>query len=262
MRHLRLHVLSLRYSSWSIRPWLALTAAHAPFETETIEIEGLGVQTTKKGPGLVQMGPEQLENRRKLGSITGLFPVLYVDGKPIHESLAIAEWVAESFPEAGLWPRNPLTRARARAICCEMVAGFHPLRSTMSCHPFASVPNYEPDAATETDIRRIFEIWRHALDTSGGPFLFGSFGLADCFYFPVLTRFRTYGVALDPALERYAQSLEAHPAVLAWRRCARNAPSIPAYDANVRKLGGTVADRATGVEQAGDTRGRTPRAVG
>jgi len=250
MRHLRLHVLSLRYSSWSIRPWLALTAARAPFETETIEIEGLGVQGTKHGPGLVQIGPERLENRRKLGSITGLFPVLYVDGKPIHESLAISEWVAESFPEAGLWPRNPLTRARARAICCEMVAGFHPLRSTMGCHAFARVPNYKPNAAAEIDIRRIFEIWRHALDVSGGPFLFGSFGLADCFYFPVLTRFRTYGVVLDPTLEAYAQNLEAHFAVAAWRRCARHAPSIPAYDETVRRLGGTVGDPETRVAQA------------
>ena len=67
MRHLRLHVLSLRYSSWSIRPWLALTAAHAPFETETVEIEGLGVQTAQDGPGLVQVGPQQLSNRRMLG---------------------------------------------------------------------------------------------------------------------------------------------------------------------------------------------------
>jgi glutathione S-transferase len=251
MRRLRLHVLSLRYSSWSIRPWLALTAAKAHFETETVEIEGLGVQSTNEGPGLVQVGPDQLSTRRKLGSVTGLFPVLYVDGIPIHESLAIGEWVAESYPDARLWPSNPLTRARARAVCCEMVSGFHPMRSSMSCHPFARVPNHTPDPATEIDIRRIFEIWRKSLDASGGPFLFGSFGLPDCFYFPVLTRFRTYGVELEPALETYARSLESHPAVLAWRRSARNAPPIPAYDEYIRKLGGIIGQPGIeGVEQA------------
>jgi glutathione S-transferase len=253
MRRLRLHVLSLRYSSWSIRPWLALTAAKATFGTETVEIEGLGAQSTNDGPGLVQVGDERLSNRRKLGSVTGLFPVLYVDTIPIHESLAIGEWVAETYPEAGLWPTNPLTRARARALCCEMVSGFHPLRSSMSCHPFARVPNHTPDAATAIDIRRIFEIWRNTLDASGGPFLFGSFGLADCFYFPVLTRFRTYGVDLEPGLEDYAKSLEAHPAVAAWRRSARNAPPIPVYDEYVRRLGGHIGDPGIGLKGTGAT---------
>ena len=117
---LLLRVLSLRYSSWSIRPWLALTEAGAPFSVETIEIEDLAAQGVDTSPALTSISKAQLARRRAQGSITGLFPVLYVDGNPIHESLAICEWVAEAFPEAALWPDDSLERARARAVSCEM----------------------------------------------------------------------------------------------------------------------------------------------
>lgn len=235
---IRLCVLSLRYSSWSIRPWLALKASSVPFELETIEIEDLGVQKADQGLAPGAISATELGRRRAQGSVTGLFPVLYVDNTPVHESLAICEWVADSFPEAALWPEDRLERARARAACVEMVSGFHNLRAKMSCHVFARVPDHQPDAATENDIRRVFEIWRGALDSSGGPFLFGSFGIADCMYFPVLSRFRTYGVPLDSDLEAYAANLHGHPAVEAWGREAEAAPPIPAYDEHIRKLGG------------------------
>lgn len=240
LRHpeLRLHVLSLRYSSWSIRPWLALTAAGAKFETETVVLPDLAVQSNAQGQGLIDLKQDQLASRRAQGSVVGLFPVLRVDGTPIHESLAICEWVADTFPEASLWPEDRLERARARAICCEMTSGFSNLRSTMSCHVFARVPVFRPDAATAIEIERVREIWRGSLARSGGPFLLGTFGIADCMYFPVLTRFRTYGIALDSALEGYAARLESHSAVLAWRAVARNAPAIPIYDEAIRRLGG------------------------
>lgn len=235
---LQLHVLSLRYSSWSIRPWLALTAAGAQFETVTVKLPELWAQADANDPGLVDLKRDQLEQRRKQGSVIGLYPVLRVDGTPIHESLAICEWVADTFPEAGLWPADTLDRARARAICCEMTSGFSNLRSTMSCHIFARVPNFQPDAATMLDIERVFEIWRTSLDRSGGPFLLGSFGIVDCMYFPVITRFRTYGVGLESDLEAYAARVEAHPAVQAWRVVARVAPATPVYDESIRALGG------------------------
>ena len=235
----RLVVLSLRYSSWSMRPWLALTAAGVDFETCTVEIPEIGAAGDETGEAaLAELRRNRLADRRRLGSVTGLFPVLEVAGRRIHESLAICEWVAERHPEAELWPPDPLDRARARSLCCEMMTGFASLRTEMSCHVFARVPDFRPSASTQVDIERVLEIWRTCLDASGGPFLGGGFGILDCFYFPVLTRFRTYGILLDEPLEAFAARLEAHPAVVAWRSVASVAPALPAYDAMIRRLGG------------------------
>lgn len=227
MPTLTLTVLSLRYSSWSMRPWLALTHARAEFQTHTVELPGMG---GTEAPSLAE--------RRKLGSVRGLFPVLHVDGQPIHESLAICEYVAEAFPEAGLWPADALRRAEARAICCEMLTGFGDLRRELSCHLFGRVPSLEPSTAARGDIARVFEIWRDKLAESGGPFLFGSFSIADAMYYPVLTRFRTYRVNLPAELSAYAEALDGHPAVRALVEHARLAPRIPHYDESLRRLGG------------------------
>ena len=238
MPSLLLRVLSLRYSSWSTRPWLALTAAGAPFSFETVEIEDLAAQGVDTGPALSAISAEQLSRRRAQGSVTGLFPVLYVDGQPIHESLAICEWAAEAFPEAELWPEDVLERARARAVCCEMVSGFQQLRTHLSCNVFARVPNQVRSAAVEHDIQRVLEIWRDSLDASGGPFLFGKFSIADCMYFPVVTRFRTYGVDLDSHTKGYARAMDAHDSIEKWQQAALAAPPIPIYDEAIRRLGG------------------------
>ncbi len=238
MQPLRLIALSLRYSSWSIRPWLALSHANADFETEVVELPDLGLQGKSDGPGLVDVKNEQLARRRGQGSVTGLFPILHVEGRPIHESLAICEWVADAYPRAELWPADAIDRAQARAVCCEMTTGFHHLRTEMSCHVFARVPGFLPDASTALEIERAKEIWRTSLAASGGPFLFGSFGIADCMFFPVLTRFRTYGIELEADLETYAERVESQPAVRAWRKVASIAPEIPVYDEQIRKLGG------------------------
>jgi glutathione S-transferase len=238
MSELILNVLSLRYSSWSIRPWLALTAAGATFSTETAEIDDIGVQSPTSAVASLEESSAKLAIRRRKGSVTGLFPVLYVDAKPIHESLAICEWVADAYPDAQLWPGDRVARAQARSISCEMLSGFPHLRGNMSCHVFARVPKTPRDPATEVDIQRVFEIWRTALGDSGGPFLFGGFGIPDCMYFPVLTRFRTYEVELPAELETYAESLEAHAAVASWRQAAARAPAIPAYDTMIHARGG------------------------
>jgi glutathione S-transferase len=228
MAKLKLTVLSLRYSSWSMRPWLTLYHTGVPFETETVELPHMA-RKTETTP---------LADRRKLGSVRGLFPVLRVDGTPIHESLAICEYVADAFPEAQLWPAEPLQRAAARAICSEMVSGFTNMRNELSCHLFGRVKSFAPTAAAVGDIERIFEIWHEKLDASGGPFLFGRFSIADAMYFPVLTRFRTYGVKIPSTLIPYADALEAHPAVLALIAVASSAPRIPVYDDYLRRFGG------------------------
>jgi glutathione S-transferase len=239
MPSLRLVVISLRYSSWSIRPWLALTHAGAKFSTETATPE-LGRQSlaTDDNAALSKIADQEVSERRKLGSVTGLFPVLHVDGQPIHESLAICEWVNEAFPDATLWPEPAIQRAQARAISCEMATSFANMRMHMSCHVFGRVPSFAPNAATQRDIARVHEIWRGALGRSGGPFLFGRFSIADAMYFPVRTRFRTYGVPIPSDLEPYVAALDALPAVRALHELARTAPAIPAYDAYLRSLGG------------------------
>ena len=228
MPALKLTVLSLRYSSWSMRPWLVLTHAGAKFETETVDL-GPDYGTPKAPP---------LALRRKLGSVRGLFPVLRVDGTPIHESLAICEYAAETFPQAELWPSNAVQRAEARAICCEMLSGFGNLRQQLSCALFARVTYFTPNEAASSDIARVFEIWSEKLDRSGGPFLFGQFSIADAMFYPVGTRLRTYGVAVPDTLRPYAAALDSHPAVRALVELARSAPRIAAYDAAIRKLGG------------------------
>ena len=228
MSRLKLTVLSLRYSSWSMRPWLALYHTGAPFETETVSLPHLAKQSENTS----------LEQRRSLGSVRGLFPVLRVDGTPIHESLAICEYVADAFPDAHLWPMEPLQRATARAISTEMVSGFTAMRNEMSCHLFGRVPSFKPTRAAVTDIERVFEIWNEKLDASGGPFLFGRFSVADAMYFPVLTRFRTYAVKLPSTVVPYAEALESHPAVLALIAVASSAPHIPVYDDYLRRFDG------------------------
>jgi glutathione S-transferase len=108
----------------------------------------------------------------------------------------------------------------------------------MSCNVFARVPKTTRNEAIERDIRRVCEIWRDCLNASGGPFMFGNFSIADCMYFPVLTRFRTYGVELDSDTETYARKLEAHDSVVMWQQVALTAPPIPIYDDAIRRLGG------------------------
>jgi glutathione S-transferase len=119
-----------------------------------------------------------------------------------------------------------------------MVSGFPAMRSELSCHLFGRVPAFSPSEAARADIDRVFEIWEEKLQASGGPFLFGRFSIADAMYFPVLTRFRTYGVKIPRSLADYADALEAAPAVRALVAVAATAPRIPVYDDYLRRFGG------------------------
>lgn len=224
MAELKLTVLSLRYSSWSMRPWLVLAHAGATFETITVELESYETTT--------------LAARRTLGSVSGLFPVLRIDGTAIHESMAIAEYAAEAFPDSALWPESGLERARARAICSEMVSNFSAMRNEMSCHLFGRTPSFVPSQPARRNIDRVFEIWSECLDRSGGPFLYGDPTIADFFYFPVLTRFRTYGIKIPGTIEPYAKAVDRVPAVEALLVKAGSEPTIAIYDAYFQKLGG------------------------
>ena len=238
-----------------MRPWLVLTQAGVDFTTETVTLAHM-------------MDPNKtttdLEERRRLGSVRGLFPVLQVEAAAppltdattkdddhddddkegatattwIHESLAICEYVADICPDANLWPKCPTDRARARALSCEMMTGFPSLRDECSCALFARVPSFQPAPNTFKDIDRMFEIWTECLDRSGGPFLFGShFGIVDCMYYPVITRFRTYDIELPTnQIKSYAQAVEKSQAVQKLVALARREPSITIYDDYIRKL--------------------------
>ncbi len=234
MPRLHLTVLSLRYSSWSMRAWLTLTHSGANFETTTVAVPNMQSQPGGGTP----TETTSLTDRRELGSVHGLFPVLRVDGTPIHESLAICEYVADTFPQAGLWPDNAVDRARARAVSCEMHSGFGAMRDELSSHLFGRVPAFSPGAVARADIDRVFELWDDCLNRSGGPFLFGRFTIADAMYFPVLGRFRTYGVSLTGSAVPYAGAMDELPAVRRLIEVASAEPRIPHFDAYIERLGG------------------------
>lgn len=237
MPPLQLTVLSLAYSSWSMRPWLALTHAGVDFETRTVELPEMQRQGDGDDASLAEVPSASLAERQQMGSVSGLFPVLQVGDTRIHESLAICEFVAENYAPT-LWPSDPLARGRARAISCEMLGGFMNLRGELSCHLFGRVPGYQASSGTQQDLMRIFTIWRECLQASGGPFLFGAFSIADAMYFPVLSRLWTYDVAIPEDLQAYAHNLRNAPAVQALFATAEQAPAIPIYDHYLRGLGG------------------------
>lgn len=202
---LTLHVGSKRYSSWSLRPYLALAHTGATFETRTIILD----QPSTKDE-IAKVNP------------AGRVPVLYDDDLVIWDSLAICEYAHEL--HGNLWPADRAARARARAISAEMHAGFAALRNNMPMDLCAdkSGQGHTPEALA--DAGRVQAIWREALESSGGPFLFGTFTIADAMFAPVTTRFRTYGVDVDATCRAYIDAIAAHPAMQAWQRDANAEP--------------------------------------
>jgi glutathione S-transferase len=208
---LKLFIASKNYSSWSMRPWVLLKEFAIPFEEVMVRFD--------------DMGPESAFKRRvREISPAGRVPVL-VDGagSPVWDSLAIADTLAETFPALALWPRDRAARARARSISAEMHSGFAALRSHFPMNIDASLPAVgaqvlEEQADVRADIQRITAAWEDALQASGGPFLFGAYSIADAFYAPVASRFRTYRVTPPGAAGAYADRLLASVGVSAWVR--------------------------------------------
>ncbi len=163
-------------------------------------------------------------------SPSGKVPVLLHRGLAVWESLAIAEYLNDLRPEAGLWPSSAAARAHARAISAEMHAGFADLRTNMPMNIRASYPGKGMAPGVRADIERITSMWRDCRKRFAGAapkddgFLFGVFGAADAMFAPVVTRFRTFGVPLDADSEAYAKSVMAHPAVAEWIDAAKNEP--------------------------------------
>ncbi len=195
------------WSTWSMRPWLALVRTGAPF-TET----------------LIQLRQENSLSAEAIRphSATGLVPVLKDGDLAICDSLAICEYLSERFPEASLWPSDPAARALARSAAAEMHSGFQALRAQCPMDIGAPVAATDLSEATRKDLRRIVELWNAMLTRFGGPYLAGAeWGIADAFFTPVATRLRTYAIRLadfgdtGPA-ETYAARLLVRPEYLAW----------------------------------------------
>jgi glutathione S-transferase len=205
---LTLHVGSKRYSSWSLRAYLALAHAGADFTTKTILLDQ---QDTRAS--IAAVGP------------SARVPVLHDGDQVIFDSLAICEYVAELYPSARLWPDERGARARARSVSAEMHAGFAALRTNMSMDVGADRAGQGRTTESLADIARIQALWSAALSASGGPFLFGTFTIADAMYAPVVSRFETFAVELAPANQAYVATMLALPAMRAWYADAATEPS-------------------------------------
>ncbi len=205
---LKLVIGNKRYSSWSMRPWVAMTAFNIPFE----EIK-------------VKLQQPDTSSRIAEYSLAGRVPVLIAGETTVWDSLAICEYLAEQFQEKNMWPENVAQRAMARSICAEMHSGFSDLRSAMWMNIGASFPGKGRTAGAQADIGRISEIWEECLAMSGAhAYLFGDFSIADAYYAPVVMRFLTYAVSLAPALQAYVERVAQHPAVARWMKEAEAEP--------------------------------------
>jgi glutathione S-transferase len=205
------------YSSWSLRPWLLLRHHGVAFDEVRLPLD-----TPEFASGVARWSP------------SGRVPVLHRGDLVVWDSLAICEYVNETFLDGRGWPREVSTRAVARAVSAEMHSGFQALRSAlpMNCRKRAS--NFVVPQEARRDAARITQLWRdcRARFAADGPFLFGGFSIADAMYAPVVLRFRTYGVAIGDVEQRYADAVLALPAVREWLAAAEaEGLPLPKYDA-------------------------------
>ncbi len=206
---LRLIIGNKNYSSWSFRPWLAMKVANIAFEEEVISLDAADFQA-----------------RMAMVSGAGKVPVLIDGDVCVWDSLAILEYLAETFPAAKLWPADATARGHARAIAAEMHAGFAPLRRHLPMNMRRPVLRRELDDRVRANVRRIDAIWTDCRTRfrSSGPFLYGGFGAADAMYAPVVSRFYTYDIGISQVAGAYMQAVMALPAWQEWQSAARDEP--------------------------------------
>ncbi len=195
-----------------MRPWLALHWGGVAFDEQLIPLGGQGY------------GRSEIAAVRAV-SPSGRVPALHVGDVVIYESLAICEWAAEQAP--ALWPRDTLVRAEARAVACEMHAGFSAMRRDLSMNVRRRLQAAPPlPADTQTDLVQLFATWERLLQRFGGPFLFGPRTIADAMFAPMATRLRTYAVPTPPLAQAYCDAIFADDAFQAWERAAHEEPWI------------------------------------
>jgi len=224
---LSLYIGNKNYSSWSMRPWVLMKQAGLPFEERKVRFDAFEGDSQFK-QAVLKVNP------------AGRVPVLVDEGFAVWDSLAIAEYLAEKFPDRALWPREQKARARARCVCAEMHSGFTALRSHCGMNIEASLADvgrriWEEQAAVRSDVERIVQMWSELLAQHKGPMLFGEFGIADAFYAPVCTRIRTYGLPVPADANAYIERVLALPAVEAWFADALQEHDFVAFDEPYRK---------------------------
>jgi glutathione S-transferase len=209
---LKLYVGNKNYSSWSMRPWVLLRQAGIPFTEEVVRFDSFDAGSRFKTT-MAALAP------------TAKVPVLLDGALAIWDTLAIAEYLAEQFPDKKLWPQDKAARARARSICAELHSGFTGLRGNCPMNIEASLPEvgalvWRDKAAVRSDVQRLVQMWTALLDAHGGPMLFGDFSIADAYFAPICTRLKTYALPVPQPVADYVQRVLALPGVAAWVEAA------------------------------------------
>lgn len=208
MAQATLTISSKNYSSWSLRGWLLCKMAGLEFEEDARTLDDPSTRAE-----LLLLSP------------SFLVPCLVHEGVKVWDTLAIAEYLAETFPNAGLLPKDKVARAHCRSISGEMHSGFANLRSALPMNVKGYFPNFKVWQGAQSDIERILTIWRECLASSGGPFLFGAAPtVADAMYAPVCSRFRTYAVSLEPGLQAFSDAIFAWEPMREWIKAAEEEP--------------------------------------
>ncbi len=209
----KLYIGNKNYSSWSMRPWVLMKQAGIDFEEVMVRFDSFEAGSTFKG-AIAAINP------------VAKVPVLTDGALVVWDTLAIAEYLAETFPEKQLWPQAAADRARARSVCAEMHSGFGGLRGHCGMNIEASLPEVgarlmKEEPAVASDVARIVQMWSSLLDAHGGPMLFGAFGIADAYFAPIGTRITTYGLPVPAQISAYIARVQALPGVKAWLDDAR-----------------------------------------
>jgi glutathione S-transferase len=205
---LKLYIGNKNYSSWSMRPWVLLKQAGIPFDEVMVRFDSFDADSTFKH-ALAGVNP------------AGRVPVL-VDGElAVWDTLAIAEYVAESFPDRQLWPASKAARARARSVCAEMHSGFSALRSACPMNVEAMLPEtgrlvWRDQPGVRADVQRLVAMWSELLAEHKGPMLFGNFSIADAYFAPVCMRLKNYALPVPGHITDYMRRVCALPGVKAW----------------------------------------------
>ena len=209
---LKLYIGNKNYSSWSMRPWVLLKQAGIEFEEVMLRFDSFDDGSSfKKAAHAVNP--------------VAKVPVLVDDGYAkdlaIWDTLAIAEYVAEKFPQKNLWPQDPWARARARSVCAEMHSGFTGLRSNCPMNVEAMLPDvgrlvWRDKPTVRADVARIIDMWSALLEAHGGPMLFGEFTIADAYFAPVCMRLSTYALPVPAHIGAYVQRVQNLPGIKAW----------------------------------------------
>jgi glutathione S-transferase len=219
---MQLYIGNKNYSSWSMRPWVLMTQAGIAFDETMVWFDAFTPESKFKAT-MAPLTP------------TGRVPVLVDDGLVVWDTLAIAEYLAERFPDKALWPADRRARARARSVCAEMHSGFSALRSHCPMNIEAALPGVgervlREQADVRADLARIVQMWTGLLAEHGGPMLFGSFSIADAYFAPVVMRLETYALPVPPAVTDYAARVQALPGVAAWVNAALAEKNFVPFD--------------------------------